>query len=77
MKTQELIDLKKKISESELERARLEGNLENLKEQMVKDFGVSTIEEAEEKLKALDSEIERKEKEIETKMADLRERYDF
>lgn len=58
MTEQELLDLKREVEEAKENHARLEGKRDTLMEQLEKEFGVKSIEEAEEKIQQMETEVE-------------------
>lgn len=75
MELQERLERIKKVNEEKkAEKARLEGKLESLKEQMKKDFGCDTIEELEEKGRQLDKEIAEQRPILEAKLLEMEEK---
>lgn len=57
-------ELKNKLTAAKTKKDRAEGSLEQIKVQLKKDFGLNSIEEAEEKERSLKLEIEKGEMQI-------------
>jgi len=74
MTEQDLLNLKQEITESKDKSTRLEGRKDQLMEQLKTKYGVSTIQQAEKKLKAMDKEIEDLDEQIETMTDGLEEK---
>jgi chromosome segregation ATPase len=66
MTEQELLDLKAEIKEAQETLSRNQGKKEALMEQLQKDFGVKTIEEAEKKIQKMETEVEEWDEKIAT-----------
>ena len=64
MKIADFEKRKEKIEESKAKRARAEGALEQAMERLKKEFGCSTVEEAESKIEALNAELDKDEAEL-------------
>jgi predicted RNase H-like nuclease (RuvC/YqgF family) len=64
MKIADFEKLKEKIEESKARRSRAEGALEQAMERLKKEFGCSTIEEAEAKIETLNAELDNDEAEL-------------
>ena len=64
MKIADFEKLKEKIEESKAKRARAEGALEQAMERLKKEFGCSTVEEAEAKIEALNKELDKDEADL-------------
>jgi len=65
MKVEELEKLQKKIAQAKDQKARAEGALEKIKQDLEKEFGVKTIEEAQKKCEELKKELSSAEKKLE------------
>ena len=59
MTAQEFTQIKSKIDSAKEKKARAEGALAKIEEQWKRDYGINSIDEAEEKIKSLDAEIEK------------------
>lgn len=66
-----LQSLKKKEAEARQSYSRLEGRRAQLMQQLTDNFGVDTIEAAQEKLTVLDKDLERREARAERLLAEL------
>lgn len=64
MKVEELEKLQKRIEQAKESKAKAEGALEKIKEDLQKEFGVKTIEEAQDKLDELKKELSSAEKKL-------------
>ena len=72
-----LLDLKKKIEDAKSTVAEYKGQLKSLMEQLKSDYGCSTLEQAEKKLKSLKGQIEDLNAEIEEGIEKLQEKYNL
>ena len=75
MNEQELLDLKKEITEANEKLSNLKGRKETLLEQLQKQFGVKTLAAAEKKVKALETEIAEWSEQIETATEELEKKF--
>ncbi len=76
MKTErELLDLKEKVEKAKTTISGLEGQKTALVNQFKADFKVTTMKDAEAKLSTLTDEITSLEKEIESKVAEIENKY--
>lgn len=76
MKTErELLDLKEKVEKAKTTISGLEGQKTALVNQLKADFKVTTMKDAEAKLSTLTDEITSLEKEIESKVAEIENKY--
>ena len=64
MTEKDLLDLKKEIEEAKKRQANLQGRREALLEQLQKEYGVETIDQAQKKLKQLDAQLKKKKEAI-------------
>jgi hypothetical protein len=71
----ELGKFQKLAANLDREIASNEGKLESILDQMKKEFGVTTIDEADKTLEEMQKQVEMLEKEISEKMTDLQEKY--
>lgn len=69
--TNKLLALRETIESAKTNSAKLEGKLSGFMEQLEKDFGCKSVEEAQTKLKNLEKEIQAKESELESGMEEL------
>lgn len=72
-----LMSIKKKIDEAKTRKAQLEGKLEALMSELKSKYGVSTIEEADQKIVNLGNQIQLWEEEIEKGLKELSTKYGF
>ena len=78
MVTQEqILQLKKQIEESKASSSELKGRMQALLEKLEKDWGCSTIKQAEKKLGEVNQEIASLEKEKVQKIKELEEKFEF
>lgn len=63
--TDKLLEMKKEIEDSKMEKERLEGKLQQLLLQLKKDFDCCDIKNAKQKLESLTNEIQTLQKELE------------
>lgn len=75
MEALDLVKIKNKLDAKKLEKAKLEGNLEKLLEQLKSEFSVESVKEAEKLLKKVNSELEKEEQELEEKEQEFAEKY--
>jgi len=73
----ELENLKEAIEESKELLARCEGRKQELEARLKKEFGIESLTEAEERIKALRDEINELEKKLERRFKKLKERYEW
>lgn len=73
--TDKLIDLKEKIDEAKNNKAKAEGKQEELMSQLKKEFGITTLTQAERKLIKLEEEALALEKELGKGMEELEKEY--
>ena len=71
------VALKEELEEAKTTLSERKGELKGLLKQLKDEFKVSTIEEAEKKMNALDVEIAEMEASINTKIQQLEEEYDL
>lgn len=77
MDAQQLEVLKKKIDAAKNKKARAEGALDNIKEQLKKEFQVNTLKEAQTKLDELNKDIEKDESRFKELTEELNEITDW
>ncbi len=70
---QELLRIKAKLEKDRRAKLELQGELKSKIRQLKNDFGVSTLEKAEELQGVLDEQIKELEKQIETLIGEIRE----
>ena len=73
----DLLDLKKGIDEAKINQAKLKGREEELLNQLKKDHGLSSVEEASKKVLTLEASRASIEKNIINKYSELKEKYDW
>lgn len=73
----DLLDLKKGIDEAKINQAKLKGREEELLNQLKKDHGLSSVEEASKKVLTLEASRASIEKNIIDKYSELKEKYDW
>jgi predicted transcriptional regulator len=66
MTDNEFLQLKQKIERKKAESQKAEGVIEQIKSDWQKQYGISTLEEAEKKLSEMDQQIETKQKRLDT-----------
>jgi chromosome segregation ATPase len=71
-----LVKMKKEIEEARNKKARLEGERDSIESQL-KDMGLDTIEDAENELDRLEEEETQLSNELEEKVEELRNSYDW
>lgn len=71
----DLMAIKRNVEANKEKKARLEGKLSSLMERLEKEFGCKSLKDAEKKLKELNSEMERMEKELTKGVEDIQEKY--
>jgi len=74
---QRLVDLKEEIGNAKLEKAKAEGSLKSSLQRLKEDFGVTTLEKAQLKLKKLQKDQEEIETEIELAIEKLEKSYEW
>lgn len=70
-----LLKLKKQIDDAKAETAELKGHLTALHNQLKSDWKCSTVEEAEKLVKKMDKDLAALNKQIETGLEELEEKY--
>lgn len=70
-----LLQLKERIESCKTQKAMSEGKLESYMEKLKKDFGFSSLKEADEALAEMQAEIEEKEELLKEKLATLEMKY--
>lgn len=73
----DLLRIKREIDEMKQTLSKLEGKREQLLQQLLSEWGCSSVEEAEAKLTELETKSESIEKRITKALADLNEHYEF
>ena len=73
----DLLDLKKGIDEAKLNQAKLKGREEELLNQLKKDHGLSSVEEASKKVLTLEASRASIEKNIIDKYSELKAKYEW
>ena len=71
MTAEQFAAIKKKVESAKEKKARAEGALSKIEELWQRDFEISTIEEAEEKIKELETEIDEGKKKLEKMYSQL------
>ena len=74
---QELKQLESEIADCKSEKAKAEGSIETLMKRLKDEEGIDTLEEADEILKKLNKEIETLNAQIESKIKELKEVYEW
>lgn len=77
MTEKELLRLKEKVTEAIATGNRLSGQLDILNTRLMDEFNCKSVERAEKKLLSLTTEIEQLDHQIEEKLEELNELYDF
>jgi flagellar biosynthesis chaperone FliJ len=77
MTIEELQELKEEIEACKTDKARLEGERNVLMNQLKTNWGCDTIEQAEKKQEHLQKQIDDLNKEIETALDELEQKYEF
>ena len=75
MNTQQLLDLKKEIGEARETATELTGRKKQLMETLEKDWGCTTIPQAEKKAEKMDTDINQLNQQIKDNTAELEEKY--
>ena len=75
MNTQQLLDLKKEIGEARQTATELTGRKKQLIETLEKDWGCSTIPQAEKKAEKMETDINQLNQQIKDNTAELEEKY--
>ena len=76
MTTQDLLRLQKKVEDSKQTVSELKGQQTALMKQLKDDWNCKSVEEAEEKLKSINSEIDKLTTSIEKGIEELEEKYE-
>jgi len=71
----ELLDLKDRIGKAQKQISELQGKHQYLMEQLEKDWGCKTVEEAEERIESLNHEIDTLNANIESALDEIKEKY--
>ena len=77
MSKQELIDLKDEIERAKEDKAKDEGRLSSLMERLSEEYGLNSLDEAEKKIAEIEKEVSVLDKEYDTGLKDLREKYQW
>ena len=72
-----LMAIKKQIEDAELQQAQLQGRLDGVYERLKTEFGITTLEQAEDQLVALDSELNALESQLKKGVQRLETSYDW
>jgi len=72
---EDLLKMKERIESEKLKKAKLEGQLESLEKELSEKFGCESLEEAENKLKKLEDEIQSETSFIEKSVLKLKEKF--
>ena len=72
-----LLEMKKEIEAAQQRVSALNGRLSVLTEQMEKEFGVKTVDEAKEKLSVMDADIAQMEEDLQKEVSRLEIAYDW
>jgi len=75
--SEKLLKMKTKIDEAKNELSKLEGKQEQLIDSLNKDFDCKTIEDAEQKLRKTEIELDKKEKELNNGLLELEKKYNW
>lgn len=73
--TKEILELKSRIEEDKAKQSRAEGAIQSITDQLKKDFGIASIDEAKKVLVKRQEELEEMEKEIEISIKQFRDKY--
>lgn len=73
--TNKLLQMKTKIEDAEKKQAQLQGRLDGVFERLKKDFGISSLEEADKALNKLDKELTKKEASLANAIEDLVQKF--
>ena len=77
MNEKELLELKEQIEDAKQELNRQQGRLDGLKEQLLKDWSLKSIEQIKPKLKKLRQKMEEYDEKLTKGIAELEEKYEF
>ena len=72
-----LQSIKAEIEKTKTDKAKAEGRLQGYLERLRSEFGCSDLESGREKLKILETDIERNQRELEMGFTDLMSKHDF
>lgn len=75
--TKKLDELEKEIESAKEDKARLEGMIETMTKQLEERFGITSAKEATDLLKEIKGQIDKAEKELNKKMEELKEDYEW
>ncbi|MEA2065891.1 MAG: hypothetical protein U9O65_02130 [Thermotogota bacterium] len=75
--TKKLDELEKEIESAKEDKARLEGTIETMTKQLEERFGVTSSKEATDLLKEVKGKIDKVEKELNEKIEELKEDYEW
>lgn len=73
----ELANMRKKVENAEAEVNRLQGQRDNLLQQLKNDSKVDTVEEARQKLQELNEQYKTTKQELQKQIKEIREKYDL
>ena len=72
-----LMEMKKNIEDKKVKKSRYEGKLETLQEQLKKDFGCASVEEAQDKLDEMEKDLKIKRQQLSDGMEKLEGAYEW
>lgn len=75
MTERDLLNMKKEIDEAKVTISKLEGSEQVLIDQLKKNWGCATVEEAKKKLNKLERDVEKQSDQIKQGLADIGEKY--
>lgn len=75
MSTEKLLKIKAQIDEAKDKKARIQGQISGIEQQMLSKFDVKELKAAEKKLKDMGIELDKKEKKFEVGMSKLEENF--
>ena len=75
MEHQDLLDLKEKIDQAKEKSSELKGQLKGLTKELSDDWGCTNIEQAEKKVKKMETDINKLNEQIKTGVNELEEKY--
>lgn len=75
MNEKQLLELKQQIDDAKTEVATLKGKLQHLNEQLLKEWECKTLQDAEKKIIQLQQEAEKIDKQLQTNLQELEEKY--
>ena len=77
MSKQELIDLKNEIDRAKEDKAKDEGRMSSLMERLKEEYGLNSLDEAEKKIAEIEKEVSTLDREYDTGLKKLREKYQW